>query len=322
MKAIVQDRYGSPDVLRMVESDVPAIDGDQVLVRQVASSMNGADVERLRGDLIVRLSGPLRPSSRVPGSDVAGVVEAVGPDVTDLMPGDEVFGDVFEHGFGAFAEYVRVPGSELTRKPTELSFEAAATLPQAGALALQGLIDGERPLGSGDRVLVNGAGGGVGTFTIQIAKSMGAHVTAVDGAGKLDVARSLGADRVIDYRDADFTDTDERYDRIVDMVARHSPGDYRRILTPDGVCFLVGGSLARVLRVGLADQLRRGSAGQRLALLAWRPNDREILARLASLIVDGVISPSIHRRYALGETSGAYRDMQAGRVTGKAVIVF
>ena len=167
------------------------------------------------------------------GSDIAGTVESVGADVTRFSPGDEVFGDLFASGFGAFAEYARVPESALTAKPAGLTFEQAATLPQAGLLALQGLRHG-RPVEPGDSVLINGAGGGAGTFAVQIAKSMGAHVTGVDSAGKLDLLRALGADEVIDYAGQDFTRTGRRYDRIIDFVSRRSPADYRRAMAEDG----------------------------------------------------------------------------------------
>ena len=320
MKALLRDRYGGPSVLRVGERPIPSIRGSDVLVRVRAASVNAADVDYLRGTFLVRFGGPFRPSVRVLGSDIAGTVESVGADVTRLSPGDEVFGDLFASGFGAFAEYARVPESALTVKPAGLTFEQAATLPQAGLLALQSLRHG-RPLRPGDRVLINGAGGGAGTFAVQIAKSMGAHVTGVDSTRKLDLLRALGADEVIDYAGQDFTRTGRRYDRIIDFVSRRSPADYRRALVDDGKTLIVGGATLRLAQAATAGAVRSRSSGQAVGLLLWRAMDAEGLGRLVGLLLAGTVTPVIERTYPLSEAADALRRTEAGEVLGKVVII-
>jgi NADPH:quinone reductase-like Zn-dependent oxidoreductase len=254
------------------------------------------------------------------GSDIAGTVESVGARVTRFAPGDEVFGDLFASGFGAFAEYARVPESALTVKPAGLTFEQAATLPQAGLLALQGLRHG-RPLRPGDRVLINGAGGGAGTFAVQIAKSMGAHVTGVDSARKLDLLRTLGADDVIDFRVQDFTRMGRRYDRIIDFVSRRSPADYRRAMADDAKTLIVGGATLRLAQAATVGAVRSRSSGQAVGLLFWRAMDADYLEHLISLVLAGTVTPVIERTYPLAEAAEALRRTEAGEVLGKVVIV-
>jgi NADPH:quinone reductase-like Zn-dependent oxidoreductase len=289
-------------------------------VRIRAASVNAADVDYLRGTFLARFTGPFRPSVRVLGSDIAGTVESVGAEVTRFGPGDEVFGDLFASGFGAFAEYARVPESALMGKPAGLTLEQAATLPQAGLLALQGLRHG-RPVGPGDRVLINGAGGGAGTFAVQIAKSMGAHVTGVDSAAKLDLLRALGADEVIDYADEDFTRMERRYDRIVDFVSRHSPADYRRVMAEDGRCLIVGGTAWRLVQAATVGSVLSRTSDQTVGLLLWRAMDAEDLERLIGLVLAGTVIPAIERTYPLSEAADALRRTEAGEVLGKVIII-
>ena len=320
VKALVRDRYGGPSVLRVDERPLPRVGARDVLVQVRAASVNAADVDYLRGTFLVRVTGPFRPSVRVLGSDIAGTVESVGSDVTRFAPGDEVFGDLFASGFGAFAEYARAPESALVAKPAGLAFEQAATLPQAGLLALQGLRHG-RPVEPGDSVLINGAGGGAGTFAVQIAKSMGAHVTGVDSARKLGLLRALGADEVIDYAEQDFTRTGRPYDRIIDFVSRRSPADYRRVMADEGRCLIVGGSTLRLAQAAIAGAVRSHDSGQKVGLLLWRAMDAGDLERLVGLVLAGEVTPVIERTYRLSEAAEALRRTEAGDVLGKVVIV-
>ena len=320
VKVLLRDRYGGPSVLRVGERPLPSIGGSDVLVRVRAASVNAADVDYLRGRFFARFTGPFRPSVRVLGSDIAGTVESVGAGATRVAPGDEVFGDLFASGFGAFAEYARVPESALMVKPAGLTFAQAATLPQAGLLALQGLRHG-RPVELGDSVLINGAGGGAGTFAVQIAKSMGAHVTGVDSAGKLDLLRVLGADDVIDFEGQDFTRMGRRYDRIIDFVSRRSPADYRRAMADDGRCLIVGGSTLRLAQAATVGHVLSRGSGQAVGLLLWRTMDAEDLKRLVGLVLAREVTPVIERTYPLSEAADALRRTEAGDVLGKVVII-
>ncbi len=230
MKAIVCHKYGSPDVLQFKEVAKPAPKYNEVLVKVHAASLNAADFENLRGVFVVRIAAPRKPMHKILGSDIAGRVEAVGSSVKQFQPGDEVYGDLSVCGFGAFAEYACAPESALAPKPASMTFEEAATFPQAAVLALQNLggsgvsspnsmMMEKGPVEPGQKVLINGAGGGVGTFAVQLAKYFGAEVTGVDSAKKLDMLRSIGADHVIDYTREDFTKSGQRYDLILDVVA-------------------------------------------------------------------------------------------------------
>ena len=241
MKAIVTEKYGPPESLQLRDVERPSPTDDEVLVKVRAASLNAADFEIQRGSIFTRIAGPLRPRHKIPGTDVAGVIEAVGASVTQFQPGDEVLGDLFMHGSGAFAEYVCAPEEALTQKPASMSFEEAATYPQAAILSLQCLRD-KKQVRPGQSVLVNGAGGGMGTFTVQIAKYYGAVVTGVDSARKLEMLRSIGADHVIDYKQEDFAKSGQQYDMIIDTVARRSVFTYRRTLKPEGVFIMLGGS--------------------------------------------------------------------------------
>src|SRR6266568_4077655 len=245
MKAIVYTEYGSPDVLQLKEVEKPTPKDNEVLVKVLAASLNAADFEMLRGTWSARFGGLLKPKHKILGSDIAGRIEAVGRNVTQFQPGDEVFGDLSERGFGAFAEYVCVPENALRLKPSSMTFEEAAAVPSAGVVALQNLrgvgssslsflLSDKGHIQSGQKVLINGAGGGVGTFAVQIAKSFGAEVTGVDSTRKLDMLRSIGADQVIDYTQEDFTKNGETYDVIFDVVGKSSFSRSVRSLKQNG----------------------------------------------------------------------------------------
>jgi NADPH:quinone reductase-like Zn-dependent oxidoreductase len=320
MRALIQDRYGGADVLRLADVPVPPVRDGEVLVRVRAASLNAADVEYLRGDTIVRIAGPRRPPHRIPGSDVAGVVVEVGPNVGGLSPGDEVFGDLFSDGFGAFAQFVAAPVSSLAIKPADLTFEQVVTLPQAGALAWQSLHDvpGVAP---GDRVLISGAGGGVGTFVIQLAVAAGAEVTGVDRAAKEDLVRSLGASHFIAYPSQDYTRTGERYDRIIDVQAHRSVRSVRRALRPGGRYAVVGGSFPRILEAAVLGRLMARRSDQRAGIVVWRANDPGITGALIESIRGGHVTPVIEGACPLTEAPEAFRRLAAGEIRGKAVIV-
>jgi NADPH:quinone reductase-like Zn-dependent oxidoreductase len=257
---------------------------------------------------------------KILGTDLAGRVERVGSAVTQFQPGDKVWGDLsFPYGFGTFAEYVAVSEEALAPKPASMTFEEASTYPQAAIIALQ-TLRGKAQIQPGQTVLINGAGGGMGTFAVQIAKMYGAEVTGVDSANKLDLLRSLGADHVIDYKQEDYTRSGERYDVILDVVAHRSVFDYRRALGPEGKFIIVGGSLGTFLQVFFVGALisRRGS--QKLGLNAYDMNNREDYASLEDLFQAGKVVPVIDRRYPLAEVPKAVGYLEEGRALGKVVI--
>ncbi len=319
MKAIVCDRYGSPDVLRLEEVEKPSPRDNQVLVKVHASSLNAADVELLGGSFFARMGGPLKPRHRIPGSDVAGRVVAVGRNVKRLKEGDAVFGDLFSRGFGAFAEYVAAPEDVLLQKPDSISFEDAATLPQAARIAIESLR-GKRLLKKGQKVLVNGAGGGMGTFAVQIAKYYGAEVTGVDSMMKLEMLRAIGADHVIDYAREDCIRSGERYDFIFDTVAHRSIFDYRRVMAPDGLYVLVGGSRYAILQAILLGPLVSIASKKKMGINPGNVTYKEDLQFLLELHEKGKLSPVIDRRSDLSEVPEALKDLSRGLVKGKVVI--
>ena len=318
MKAIVCDRYGPPEVLRLEEVDRPVPRDKQVLVKVLASSLNAADFELLGGALFARIAGPFRPKNRIPGTDVAGRVVAAGNNVKRLKKGDAVFGDLFNYGAGAFAEYVAAPEDALMRKPESISFEDAATLPQAARIALQGLR-GRRPLEKGQKVLINGAGGGMGTFAVQIAKYYGAKVTGVDSRGKLEMLHALGADHVIDYAREDCTRSGEHYDLILDTIARRSIFNYRRVMAPGGLYVLVGGSRYAIFQAILLGPLV-SIASKKMGINPGNVNDEEDMRFLLELHENGKLSPVIDRRCTLSEVPKALSDLSKGLVNGKVVV--
>ncbi|SHN38418.1 NAD(P)-dependent alcohol dehydrogenase [Cryptosporangium aurantiacum] len=314
MRAVVYDRYGLPDELRIEEIPEPVPGAGQVLVKVAATSLNLSDWETLRGSpLYSRIGGLRAPARRVLGSDIAGRVEAVGPDVTAFRHGDEVYGDNLALK-GGFAEYAIAPESALAPKPAALTFAEASTIPQAGVIALQG-TDGAA---AGARVLINGAGGGSGAWAIQLAKRAGAHVTGVDNAHKLDFMRSVGADEVLDYRREDFTRRGP-YDLILDLVATKSVFAYRRALAPGGRYRCVGGSvptLLRVLTVGfVAGRLTR----RRLGVLAVKEGPAHFTP-VADLCVAGDLRIHIGRTFGLDEVPEALAEVGEGRALGKVVV--
>jgi NADPH:quinone reductase-like Zn-dependent oxidoreductase len=318
MKAVVYTRYGSPEVLRLQEVDRPSPKDDEVLVKVRAVSVNASDWETLRGKpLYARIGGPTRPRFRTLGSDIAGRVEATGPAVTRFRPGDEVFGDNLAL-MGGFAEYACAREKDLAAKPTGMSFEAAAAIPQAGVIALQG-IRRKGNVQPGQKVLINGAGGGAGSFAVQLAKLAAAEVTGVDSTGKLDFVRSLGANHVIDYTREDFTRTGEQYDLVLDVAAHRSALDYRRALSPRGRYLYVGGSVSALLQVLIVGPLIGRKAGKKVRLLVVQPNPQDLLA-VAELCQAGTIVPVIDRRFSLDEVPEALRYLGDGHARGKVVI--
>lgn len=320
MKALVYEKYGSPDVLELRDIAKPRPGEHDVLIRVYAASVNASDWERLRGKPpYARMVWPWRPKHRVLGSDVAGRVEAVGEGVESFRAGDEVFGDVLWHGAGAFGEYVCVPESApLVPKPADLSFEQAAAIPQAAVIARQG-IEGGRGVDPQDRVLINGAGGGAGTFAVQLARTAGAHVTAVDSGRKLQLLRSLGADRAIDYTQQDFTEDDLQYHLILDLAAHHSLSACKRRLVSGGRYLMVGGSAGALLQAVLLGPLITRTSSVMMGLLAVQTSKDE-LNRVVALVGRGAMLPVIDRIYTLAEAPEALRRLGEGRALGKLVI--
>jgi NADPH:quinone reductase-like Zn-dependent oxidoreductase len=320
MKAIVCTKYGSPDVLQLKEVAKPAPKQDEVLIKVYAASLNAADLETLRGEFIVRIAAPRKPMYKILGSDIAGRVEAVGGNAKLFQPGDEVWGDLsFPHGLGAFAEYVCAPEDALAPKPARMTFEQAATYPQAAIIALQSLRD-KGQIQPGQKVLINGAGGGMGTFAVQIAKYFGAEVTGVDSSRKLELLRSIGADQVMDYTQEDYTKSGQPYDLILDVAAHRSVFDYYRALSPEGIFMMVGGSLSTLLQVIFLGALISRIGGKKIGLNTWEPNQREDLALLGELFEAGKVVPVIDKCYPLSEAAEAFRQLEAGHVKGKVVI--
>jgi len=321
MKAIVRERYGSPDVLKLREIDRPVIDDDGVLVRVRAASINAYDWHMMRGSpSLVRLMAGLRkPKSSAMGVDLAGEVEAVGKNVTEFRPGDEVFGQ----RVGALAEYVRgTAKSFLVPKPAGLTFEQAAAVPMAASTALQGLRD-KGQIKPSQRVLINGASGGVGTFAVQIAKAFGAHVTAVCSTRNVDQARSLGADEVIDYTREDFTRGGRKYDVILDVASSGSLSSRRRVLEPDGILVGVGaadGGRMTSIVAGLLETAVLSRFGNQKMPFFLAKNSKEDLIVLKELIEAGKVRPVIDRTYPLNQTAEAIRYLEAGHARAKVVI--
>ena len=322
MKAIVYRKYGSPDVLGLEEVEKPTPAGDEVLVEIHAASINSWDFDLLRGVRgFTRLSGLFKPRNPILGTDIAGQVEAVGRDVKQLQPGDEVFGEVSKRfislGWGGFADYVCARENSMLMKPPGMTFEEAAAIPQVGALALGGLrYNGQ--IQPGQRVLMNGAGGGVGTFVVQIAKHFGAEVTGVDSPDKLDMLRSIGADHVIDYTLEDFTRNGQRYDLIIDVAASRSTFDYKRSLSPGGAYGVIGGSQLRFFQTMFLGFWISMIGSKKMGTVSAKPN--EGLDFILELFEAGKVRPIIDRTYPLSETREAFRYFGGGQVQGKIVI--
>jgi NADPH:quinone reductase-like Zn-dependent oxidoreductase len=313
LKAIVYTEYGPPDVLQLKEVEKPSPKEDEVLVKVYATTVNYSDWAFVRGKpFLVRLMGAglLKPKNLL-GADIAGRVEAVGRNVKQFQPGDELFGDISACGWGGFAEYVSVPENTLALKPANLTFEEAATVPQASLVALQGLRDWGQ-IQPGRKVLINGASGGIGTFAVQIAKAFGAEVTGVCSTRNVDMIRSIGADQVIDYTQEDFTQSGQRYDLILDIKAYRSILDYKRALSPNGFYVLAGGSIARILQASM-------TGGKRMTNFSVKANQKD-LAFMKELLEAGKVVPVIDRRYTLSEVAEAVRYYGEGHAKGKVAI--
>ena len=318
MKAVVYTKYGSPDVLQLKEVAKPAPTDDEILIKVHAVSVNRSDWEGLRGKpLYARIGGLLKPRHQILGSDIAGRVEMAGRNNRQFQPGDEVFGDILGR-MGGFAEYVCARGRALALKPASMTFEQAAAIPQAAVIALQGIRD-KGQVQPGQKVLINGAGGGAGSFAVQLAKLYGAEVTGVDNTGKLDFMRSLGADHVIDYTREDFTKNGKQYDMILDVIAHRSVFAYKRALRPNGSCFMVGGSVATAFQILLLGPWVRRTAGKKIRLLVVQPN-RKDLVFITELYEAGKVVPVIDRRYPLSEVPEALRYLGEGHARGKVII--
>ncbi len=317
MKAIVYTQYGPPDVLRFEEAETPTPADGEVLIKLCAASVNPLDWHFMRGKpLFLRLmAGLFAPKSKVLGCDIAGRVEAVGRHVKQFQPGDEVFGG---KGVGGFAEYVCAGEDRLALKPANISFEEAAAVPVAALTALQGLRDKGR-IRPGSRVLVDGASGGVGTFAIQIAKSFGAEVTAVCSTSKMDTARSIGADHIIDYTREDFTKSGLRYDLILAPNAYHSVFDYRRALSQNGIYVAAGGGGLATLQALLLGPVLSLLGSRKMALILAKLKQKDLIC-LKDLLEAGKIVPVIDRRYPLSNAAEALRYLEEGHARGKVVL--
>jgi NADPH:quinone reductase-like Zn-dependent oxidoreductase len=318
MKAVVYTKYGPPEVLQHKEVAKPTPRDNEVLIKVQAVSVNRSDWETLRGKpLYARIGGLLKPRHQILGSDIAGRVEMAGRNIRRFRPGDEVFGDILPR-LGGFAEYVCARESALTLKPASMTFEEVAAIPQAAVIALQGIRD-KGQVQPGQKVLISGAGGGAGTFAVQLAKLYGAEVTGVDNTGKLDFMRSLGADHVIDYTREDFTKNGKQYDLILDVVAHRSVFAYKRALRSNGSYFLAGGSVATIFQILLLGAWIRGTTGKKIRILAVRPNLKD-LVYITELYEAGKVVPVIDRRYTLSEVAEAIRYLGEGRAKGKVVV--
>ncbi len=318
MKAIVYHRYGSPDELQYQEVPKPTPKDDEALVKIRAASVNAADWRLLRGDpFLVRLFfGLTKPKVNILGVDIAGEIEQVGNNVTQFQPGDKVFGDISNYGFGGFAEYVSVPANALLKMPADSSFEEAAALPVSTITALQGLRD-HGNIQPGKKVLINGASGNVGLFAVQIAKSFGAEVTGVCSTGKMDLVRSLGADHVIDYTKDNFTANGKRYDLILDTAAQYTLGQYKRVLNPGGAYIMVGGK--RTLQVMSLGPLLSALSDKKFKSMLAKSNLAD-LGVIKDLVQAGKVKPVIDKSFSLREVPAAIRTLEQGRAHGKLVI--
>ncbi len=314
MKAVVYTKFGSPDVLQLKEVEKPIPNDNEILVKVHAASANAYDWRHLRADpFLIRLMGAglLKPKHKILGADIAGQVEAVGSNVKQFQPGDEVFG---EGSYGGFAEYVCVDENRFVLKPVNLTFEEAAAVPMAALTALQGLRD-KGQIQTRQKVLINGASGGVGTFAVQIAKMYGAEVTAVCSTTKMDFVRSIGADHVIDYTRKDVTKNGQQYNLILDIAAYRSILNYKRILSPNGIYVMAGGSMARIFQLMFMSM----TGTKNMNLMVANINQKDLLI-IKELLEAGKIKPIIDKRYSLNETAEALRYLEEGHARGKVVI--
>jgi NADPH:quinone reductase-like Zn-dependent oxidoreductase len=320
MKAIVNTHYGRPEVLHLEEVDKPAPRENEVLIKVHAVSVNYADWHMMTGEpFIARLSfGLFKPGKNILGADVAGTVEAIGHNVTQFKPGDEVYGDLLVYGSGGFAEYVCAPEYLIALKPANLTFEEAAAIPMAAVTALQALRDGGK-VQPGQKVLIHGAAGGVGTYAVQIAKLLGAEVTGVCSTRNLDLVRSLGADHVIDYTREDFAINSQHYDLILGINGNRSIYDYRKALTPQGKYLMVGGSDKQIFQAMLLGPMLSSKGGRTVGIFPAKSNQKD-LVELKALVETGKIKPIIEKTYPLSEAPEAMRYIGSGHVRAKIVI--
>ncbi|MEY2193169.1 NAD(P)-dependent alcohol dehydrogenase [Neobacillus sp. BF23-41] len=320
MKAIVSYKYGPPDVLELTEMEKPIPEDNQVLVKIHAASVNYGNLVLLKGEpFLARFAfGLLKPKFPIPGGDIAGQVEAIGKDVTEFQPGDEVFGDLSGCGWGGFAEYVSVPENVLALKPANLSFEEAAAVPMAGVTALQGLRD-KGKIQSGQKVLINGASGGVGTFAVQIAKSFGAEVTGVCSTRNLDILQSLGSDHAIDYSKEDFSQKLQSYDLILGVNGHKPLSAYKRTLSPNGIFVHVGGSGAQMFQAMVLGPWISMTGSKKMGTFLQRSNQKDLIY-IKELLEAGKVKPVIDRCYKLSEVPEAFRYFEEGHAQGKVVI--
>ncbi len=318
MKAVVYHHYGSPEMLHVEEIQKPVPGRDEVLVKVHAVSVNDWDLGLLRGKPLVNrlLFGLFKPRRKILGSDIAGTIEMVGSNVKQWKVGDEVFGDLSGR-WGGFAEYAVAPAAALMLKPPGMNFEQAAAVPQAALLALQGLRN-KMTVQKGHHVLINGGGGGAGTFAIQMAKSVGATVTAVDSASKLETMLSVGADHVIDYKSEDFTKNGQQYDLILDLAAYHSIFDYKKSLTPNGRYIMVGGSSSLGIQLLLLGSIVTIGSNKKFSILVHKPNKH--LDLFLELFEAGKVVPIIERCYSLGQVPEALAHFLEGKAKGKLVV--
>jgi NADPH:quinone reductase-like Zn-dependent oxidoreductase len=321
MKAVVYHEYGSPDVLRLEEVAKPAPKDDEVLVHVHAVSLNAYDWHLLTADIfLVRFMGGglSRPKNTIPGADIAGRVEAIGAQVTQFRPGDEVFGDIAGRGNGGLAEYACARESALVAKPAAMTFEQAAAVPMAAVTALQALR-AKGHIQPGQKVVINGASGGVGTYALQIAKAFGADVTAVCSTRNVDQARALGADHVIDYTHEDFTRNGQLYDLIIGANGYHPLADYKRALSPTGIYVMAGGAMGQMFQAMLLGPLMSKSGGKTMTSVSATAGQKDLLF-VRELLEAGKVVPVIDRRYPLSEAPDAFRYLGAGHASGKVVI--
>lgn len=320
MKAIICNKYGSPDVLELKEIEMPLPLENQVLVKVHAASLNFSNLVLLKGKpFLARFAfGLLRPKYAIPGGDIAGIVEAVGKNVKQFQPGDEVFGDLSVCGWGGFAEYVSVPEFALALKPTNISFEEAAASPMAGVTALQGLRD-KGKIKAGQKVLIYGASGGVGTFGVQIAKSFGAEVTGVCSTRNVEIVHSIGADHIIDYTKEDFTQKKERYDLILGVNGSNSISAYKRVLKPNGHFVHVGGAESQMFQTLVLGPFISMTGSKKISNLLQRANQKDLIY-IKELLETGKVKPVIDKRFKLSEVSEAFNYFQEGHAQGKVVL--
>lgn len=317
MRAISYTQYGGPEVLQMVEIEKPSPKDDEVLIKIAAVSINDWDFDLLKGDFVNRIiNGLFKPKRKILGSDVAGRIEAVGKKIKTFKVGDEVYGDL-SGSWGGFAEYVCAKEKLLAIKPASMSFSEAAAIPQAALLAVQGLIDIGK-IHSGQKILINGAGGGVGTFAVQIARSYNAEVTGVDSAGKLDMLRSIGCAKVMDYTREDVTKKNTVYDVILDVKTKRSIFDYFPILSPSGVYITIGGSMGRILQTLISGMLIPLFSNKKIRMVVLKAN--KDLVYMNELYISGKVKPVIDGPYTLDQFGEAFQIISKGEHKGKVVL--